>query len=148
MYAGPLAGHSAEPPCGSQIARAAFPRAILHALARQGRHRKQCQAFAVPRRQERIQLLQGLVGKRVLQPGDFGQHQPDGGDRQHEVRLRPVPLPGGHLCPATDCPGKQPDGQKPCNHMQAPERHTQRQQPARLHHGSVHHHGEQGFADH
>ena len=48
----------------------------------------------------------------------------DGGDRQHEVRLRPVPLPGGHLCPATDCPGKQPDSQKPCNHVQAPERHT------------------------
>lgn len=78
--AGSLAGHGAEPPCGSQIARAAFPRAFLHALARQGRHRKQCQAFAVPCRQERIQLLQGLVGKRVLQPGDFRQHQPDGGD--------------------------------------------------------------------
>ena len=34
--------------------------------------------------------------------------------------------------------GKQPDGQKPCHHVQAPERHTERQQPARLHHGSVH----------
>ena len=56
-------------------------------------------------------------------------------------------LPGGHLCPATDCPGKQPDGQKPCNHMQAPERHTKRQQPARLHHGSVHDYRKQGFAD-
>ena len=52
------------------------------------------------------------------------------------------------LCPATDCPGKQPDGQKPCNHVQAPERHTQRQQPARLHHGSVHDYRKQGFADH
>ena len=78
--AGTLAGHGAEQTRGSQIARAAFPRAFLHALARQGRHRKQCQAFAVPCRQERIQLLQGLVGKRVLQPGDFRQHQPDGGD--------------------------------------------------------------------
>ena len=60
---------------------------------------------------------------------------------------RVISLPGGHLCPATDCPGKQPDGQKPCNHMQAPERHTKRQQPARLHHGSVHDYRKQGFAD-
>ena len=37
---------------------------------------------------------------------------------------------------------------KSCNHVQASERHTQRQQPARLHHGSVYDYRKQGFADH
>ena len=32
-----------------------------------------------------------------------------------EVRLRPVPLQGEHVCPPVDCPGKQPDGAKPCH---------------------------------
>ena len=50
--------------------------------------------------------------------------------------------------PPVDCPGKQPDGAKSCDLVPPAQRHTERQQPARLHHRSVHHYREQGFADH
>lgn len=43
-------------------------------------YRKQHQTLAVPRRQDRFQLLQGLGGKGLLQPGDFRKRHADGGD--------------------------------------------------------------------
>ena len=45
-----------------------LPRAVLHALARQVGYRGQHQAFAAAGGQERLQLLQGPLGKGVLQP--------------------------------------------------------------------------------
>ena len=78
--AGTFAGHGTEQTRGSQIARAAFPRAFLHLITRQGGYRKQHQTLAIPRRQDRLQLLQGLGGKGLLQPGDFRKRHADGGD--------------------------------------------------------------------
>ena len=49
-------------------AREHEPRAVLHALARQVGYRGQHQAFAAAGGQERLQLLQGPLGKGVLQP--------------------------------------------------------------------------------
>ena len=57
-----------------------FHELFLHLITRQGGYRKQHQTLAVPRRQDRFQLLQGLGGKGLLQPGDFRKRHADGGD--------------------------------------------------------------------
>ena len=64
----------------SEVARAAFPRTFLHLITRKGGYRKQHQTLVVSRRQDRFQLLQGLGGKGLLQPGDFRKRHADGGD--------------------------------------------------------------------
>ena len=98
--AGTLAGRAAEPPGGGTGARAPLPRAVLHALARQVGYRGQHQAFAAAGGQERLQLLQGPLGKGVLQPHNIGEHQPDDRDRQPAVRLRQVPVQRADIRPA------------------------------------------------
>jgi len=76
-----------QQPGGSTGTRAQVSRTVLHVVTRQVGYRKQYQTLADAGGQERIQLLQRPFGKGVLQPGDFGEYQPDGADRQRAVRL-------------------------------------------------------------
>ena len=145
--AGALAGRAAEPPGGGTGARAPLPRAVLHALARQVGYRGQHQAFAAAGGQERLQLLQGPLGKGVLQPHNIGEHQPDDRDRQPAVRLRQVPVQRADIRPADHPSGKLCYGTQPCNPLPPAGCGQERQQPAGLHHRGLRGHGEQGFAD-
>ncbi len=95
---GPLAGRRAQPPGGSEGARAPPARAILHAGPRQGGHRVEHKPGDVPGRQEPVRVLPGLERERVLQPAHQRERQPDDGGGQHGLRFRQLSLPRHHLC--------------------------------------------------
>ena len=71
--------------------RPAFSRAVLLALSAEGRDRTQYRPCPAAGGQERLSLLCGLCRKGILQPADFGQHQPGGTRGQRGVRLAAIP---------------------------------------------------------
>ena len=84
--------------------RPALSRAVLLALPAEGRDRAQYRPCPAAGGQERLSLLCGLCRKGILQPADFGQHQPGGTRGQRGVRLCRLSLQGAYICPAADHP--------------------------------------------
>ena len=92
---------------GKRAAGAAVPRALLHPLARQERHRAQRPPCPASGRQECLRLLCRFRREGVLQPHHRGRHQPDAQGGQRGVQLRCLSLPCRDLCHAAHHPPEQ-----------------------------------------
>ena len=92
-----------------------------------------------------VRFLGGKAPVRELTYPAFGEREPAYRDRQREMRLQHLSLRGCDLREALHHPGEERDRAQPRHTGQAAELHTQRQQPARLHHGGVPRGGEQGY---